>query len=77
MIQTNDDPVADVLHVQFGAGGAAYDGSTEVAPGVFVEFGAEGTPIGVEIISVRRRAEASRGLLICGNPSGAAESAAV
>jgi uncharacterized protein YuzE len=62
MIQTNYDPEADVLHVRFGAEGAQYDGSTEVAPGVFVEFGAAGRPIGVEIISVRKRADAARSL---------------
>jgi uncharacterized protein YuzE len=60
MIRTNYDPEADVLHVRFGADRAAYDGPTEVAPGVFVEFDANRTPIGVEIISVRRRAGAAR-----------------
>ncbi|MBN9559550.1 MAG: DUF2283 domain-containing protein [Alphaproteobacteria bacterium] len=56
MIRTNYDPEADVLHVQFGPEGAKYDGAEEVAPGVFVEFDAAGNPIGVEVISVRKRA---------------------
>ena len=56
MIQTNYDAEADVLHVKFGPDGAKYDGSEEVAPGVFLEFDANGTAIGVEVISVRRRA---------------------
>jgi uncharacterized protein YuzE len=60
MIQTNYDPEADVLHIRFGA--AAYDGSTEVAPGVFVEFDQAGNPIGIEVISVRKRAEDQRAL---------------
>ncbi len=56
MIRTNYDPEADVLHVQFGPKEAVYDGSEEVAPGVFVEFDSEGNPIGMEVISVRKRA---------------------
>ncbi len=56
MIRTNCDPEADVLHVAFGPETAQYDNAEEVAPGVFVEFDAEGNPIGAEVISVRRRA---------------------
>jgi uncharacterized protein YuzE len=56
MIRTNYDPEADVLHVQFGPKEARYDGVEEVAPGVFVEFDSEGNPIGLEVISVRKRA---------------------
>ena len=55
MIRTNYDPEADVLHVAFGPPGARSDTSEEVAPGVFVEFDPNGNPIGIEIISVRRR----------------------
>jgi uncharacterized protein YuzE len=55
MIQTNYDPEADVLHVKFGPDGAKYDGSEEVAPGVFLEFDAAGNAIGIEVISVRLR----------------------
>ena len=58
MIKTNYDPEADVFHVRFGPESAQYDGSEEVAPGVFVEFDTNGQPIGVEVISVRRRAAA-------------------
>ena len=39
----------------FGPESARYDNAREVAPGVFVEFDPEGNPIGVEVISVRRR----------------------
>ena len=56
MIQSSYDPEADVLNVKFGSTDARSDGSQEVAPGVFVEFGTEGQPIGIEVISVRRRA---------------------
>jgi hypothetical protein len=57
MIRTNYDPEADVFHVRFGPEGAKYDGSEEVAPGVYVEFDGAGNPIGVEITSVRWRSE--------------------
>jgi uncharacterized protein YuzE len=56
MIRTNYGPQADVLHVEFGSQEARYDGAEEVAFGVFVEFDSEGNPIGLEVISVRRRA---------------------
>jgi len=56
MIRTNYDPEADVLHVQFGPTEAQYDGAEEVAPGVFVEVDAKGNPIGLEVISVSKRA---------------------
>jgi uncharacterized protein YuzE len=55
VIQTNYDPEADVLHVSFGLDGAVYDGATEVAPGVYLEFGTDGQPIGVEVTGVRNR----------------------
>ncbi|HEX6442652.1 MAG TPA: DUF2283 domain-containing protein [Stellaceae bacterium] len=55
MIRTNYDPEADVLHVAFGPQGMPSDTSEEVAPGVFVEFDRNGNPIGIEVISVRRR----------------------
>lgn len=56
MIRTSYDPEADVLYVSFGPSGARPDTSEEVAPGVFLEFDMNGNPIGVEVISVRRRA---------------------
>jgi uncharacterized protein YuzE len=55
VIRTNYDPEADVLHITFGPQGVRSDTSEEVAPGVFVEFDPSGAPIGIEIISVRRR----------------------
>jgi uncharacterized protein YuzE len=55
VIRTNYDPEADVLHITFGPQGVRSDTSEEVAPGVFVEFDPNGNPIGIEVISVRRR----------------------
>ena len=59
MIRTSYDPEADVFSVNFGPAGARSDGSQEVAPGVFVEFDTDGEPIGIEVISVERRASQS------------------
>jgi uncharacterized protein YuzE len=61
MIQTSYDPEADVLHLRFGPAAAAYDGATEVAPGVFVEFDANGNAIGIEVLSVKLRASGAYG----------------
>ena len=55
IIRTTYDPEADVLNVQFGPAEAIRARHQEVAPGVWVEFGASGNPIGVEITSVRMR----------------------
>ena len=61
MIQTSYDPEADVLHLQFGPAAATYEAATEVAPGVFVEFDADGNAIGVEVLSVKLRASGAYG----------------
>jgi len=55
VIRTNYDPEADVLHVAFGPQGVSSDTSEEVASGVFVAFDPNCNPIGIEVISVRRR----------------------
>jgi uncharacterized protein YuzE len=55
MIRTTYDPEADALNVQFGPAEAISDRHQEVAPGVYVEFGASGNPIGVKITRVRLR----------------------
>jgi hypothetical protein len=55
MIHASCDPEANVLHVKFGPDDAKYDGSQEVAPGVFLEFDTDGKTIGIGIISVRLR----------------------
>ena len=54
-IRTTYDPEADTLNVQFGPAEAISDRHQEVAPGLYVEFGASGSPIGVEINRVRLR----------------------
>jgi uncharacterized protein YuzE len=56
MISTEYDPEADLFHLRFGPADARYDGAQEVAPGVFVEFDANGNAVGIEILSMRLRA---------------------
>lgn len=54
MMKMHYDPEADAFSVQF-AGKEAYAGSEEVAPGVILDFDADGQVIGVEILDVRAR----------------------
>jgi uncharacterized protein YuzE len=61
MIRTNYDPQADLLHIGFGPADAKYDGAEEVAPGVFVEFDADGNAIGIEVLSVALRSAGTYG----------------
>jgi uncharacterized protein YuzE len=60
VIQTSYDPEADVLPVLFGPPGVRSDTPEEVAPCVFVEFDPNGNPVGIEVISVRRRKRRGR-----------------
>jgi uncharacterized protein YuzE len=55
MMTTSYDPEADALAVHFGPKGA-YVGSKEVAPGVILDFDAEGRVISIEVLDVRERA---------------------
>ena len=55
MIRTNYDPEADVLHIALDQQGVRSDSSEEVASGVIAGFDPNGNPIGVEVITVRRR----------------------
>ena len=47
------DPEADALGVYFAPPGGQYDGSEEIAPGVTLDYDAEGRVIGVEILHLR------------------------
>jgi uncharacterized protein YuzE len=55
MIRTSYDPVADALAVHFGPAGACLE-SEEVAPGIILDFDAQGNVIGVEVLDVQKRA---------------------
>ena len=54
MIKTSYDPEADALTVHFGPDGA-YVESDEVAPGVILDFDAQGNVIGIEVLDVKLR----------------------
>jgi uncharacterized protein YuzE len=55
------DPEADAISVRFAPPGAHYAESEEVAPGVVLDFDAEGRVIGVELLYVRDLLAAARG----------------
>ena len=54
MIKTHYDPEADTFAVTF-ADKRAYVQSEEVAPGVMLDFDANGQVIGVQVLEVRNR----------------------
>jgi uncharacterized protein YuzE len=47
------DPEADAISVRFAPAGAVYAESEEVAPGVVLDYDAQGRVIGVELLDVR------------------------
>jgi uncharacterized protein YuzE len=47
------DPEVDAISVRFAPEGARYVESEEVAPGVVLDYDAEGRVIGVELLYVR------------------------
>ena len=55
MIKTSYDQEADAFAARFAAAGAATAETREVAPGVMLDFDAEGNVIGVEVLSIRLR----------------------
>jgi uncharacterized protein YuzE len=48
------DPEADAIGISFKPNGVEYVESAEVAPGMTLDYGADGRVIGVEILGVRR-----------------------
>jgi uncharacterized protein YuzE len=55
MIRTSYDPEVDALFVRFAADGVASVRTEEVAPGVMLDFDAEGNAISLEVLDVRAR----------------------
>jgi uncharacterized protein YuzE len=55
MIKTSYDTEVDALFVWFGAEGAASVHTQEVAPGVTLDFNADGNAISLEVLDVRTR----------------------
>jgi len=60
MIRTSYDPDADALFVRFAAEGVASVRTEEVAPGVMLDFDADGNAISLEVLDVRLRSTATR-----------------
>jgi uncharacterized protein YuzE len=54
MMKMHYDPEADAFAVKFAPTGA-YVESEEVAPGVTLDFDADGQVIGIEVLDVRKR----------------------
>jgi uncharacterized protein YuzE len=55
MMRTSYDPEADAFAVRFAPKGAPIANTEEVAPGVMLDFDADGKVIGVEVLSVSWR----------------------
>ena len=56
MIQFSHDLEADAVKLNFGPDGV-YCESSEVAPGVILDYDANGEVIGIEVLYVRKRGE--------------------
>ena len=61
MMRTSYDPEADAFAAWFAPEGVRSERTEEVAPGVFVDFDADGRAIGVEVLSVRSRVAGTYG----------------
>jgi len=55
MMRTSYDPEADALFVWFGPEGVRSADTQEVAPGIMLDFDAEGRVIGIEVLDVAER----------------------
>jgi uncharacterized protein YuzE len=55
MIRTSYDPVADARAIHFGPTGACLE-SEAVAPGIILDFDAQGNVIGIEVLDVQKHA---------------------
>ena len=55
MMRTSYDPEADAMFVWFGPEDAKSAATQEVAPGILLDFDADGRVIGIEILDVGER----------------------
>lgn len=55
MMRTSYDPEADAFYARFAPGGVAVEGTDEVAPGVMIDFDADGDVVGIEVLDVSLR----------------------
>lgn len=61
MMRTSYDPEADAFYARFAPDSAQITETREVAPGVMLDLDATGNLVGVEVISVRLRANGTYG----------------
>ena len=55
MIRTSYDPEADAFYARFAPDGVPVEGTEEAAPGVMIDFDADGDVVGVEVLNVSLR----------------------
>ena len=55
MIRTSYDPEADAFYARFAPDGVRIEETTEVAPGVMVDYDESGDVVGIEVLRVARR----------------------
>ncbi len=63
MMRTSYDPEADAFYARFAPEKVPVDGSTEVAPGVMIDFDANGDVVGIEVLHASTRGAKSMELL--------------
>jgi uncharacterized protein YuzE len=61
MMRTSYDPDADAMFVWFAPEGTKSASTTEVAPGILLDYDAAGNVIGIEVLDVRQRMTEQRG----------------
>ena len=54
-MRTSYDPEADAMFIWFGPEGVTSAETEEVAPGIMLDFDADGRVIGIEVLSVGER----------------------
>ena len=55
MIKTSYDPEADAMFIWLAPESSKSDHTTEVAPGILLDYDAEGRLVGIEILDLRAR----------------------
>ena len=60
MMRTSYDPEADAMFVWFAPEGTKSSSTTEVAPGIMLDYDADGNVIGIEVLDVRDRVKEKR-----------------
>jgi len=55
MLRTSYDPEADAMFIWSGPAGVKSAETEEVAPGIMLDFDADGRVIGVEVLGVSKR----------------------